>query len=674
MKPILLFIFVITFISSSAQIHTKYFPNNQSNETKKYTTLELKKITYNTNYQSIKEKKYDEKGAIKYGDVVPAKINNKSHGHWINDETWMLLIVSPEAKSIEVIIDNIVLPLGAEINVFDVNRKMIFGPIKNSNINKGLPIATDIMLGDSIFVQLSLDKDITNKNDVSFSIIKIIHGFKESVKPELKSAAYCEVDVECSTGEGWEFECDGVGKIYGNGWMGSCALLNNTALDYTPYILTAKHIIDSIGSASYASIRFNYKATECDGSIAATGITISSLSTKASNSASDLTLLESSVDLSDVTSITFLGWNRVPSPNSVVCLHHPDGDFMSISKESTTISTSSQIWVSVNDWDIGSIEPGSSGSPLFDHNKRVIATTSFINSPDYICTPDLESYHGKLSYFWSSISSYLDPCNTGAAFINSIKTTTALSSIVGNSVICEEGTTYQLNHVLGDATVTWEVSPTNLFDTPTSGTGSNPTLYANNNSTNGLGQLKFFIGCTTVTKNVWVGDPITPEITGNPFVDCTYSLFTDANMQSVTWSVYGPLQIVGPNQGYKCTVQGTGTGMGWVYATASNDCNPSVRDEFMVQVSCGLLLIFTPNPTSGETIVSIETDSQETTFDETAPWDLEVYSETQLLKTKQTNLRGQSAKIQTAGWQEGIYIVRVNYNDEILTGKLMVKR
>lgn len=94
----------------------------------------------------------------------------------------------------------------------------------------------------------------------------------------------------------------------------------------------------------------------------------------------------------------------------------------------------------------------------------------------------------------------------------------------------------------------------------------------------------------------------------------------------------------------------------------------------MVQVNCGLLLVFTPNPTNRETIVSIETDSQEKTFDETARWDLEVYSETQLLKTRQTGLRGQSAKIHTEGWQEGIYLVRVNYNGEIVTGKLLVKK
>jgi hypothetical protein len=85
-------------------------------------------------------------------------------------------------------------------------------------------------------------------------------------------------------------------------------------------------------------------------------------------------------------------------------------------------------------------------------------------------------------------------------------------------------------------------------------------------------------------------------------------------------------------------------------------------------------LLFSPNPATGETTLTIETNSSEKTFDETGQWDLEVYSELQQLKAKQTNLRGQSAKIQTAGWKEGVYLVRVNYNGEILTGKLVVKR
>ncbi len=46
---------------------------------------------------------------------------------------------------------------------------------------------------------------------------------------------------------------------------------------------------------------------------------------------------------------------------------------------------------------------------------------------------------------------------------------------------------------------------------------------------------------------------------------------------------------------------------------------------------------------------------------------------THRLKSRKTKLKGKSTTIQTAGWQEGVYIVRVKYKDEVLTGKLVVK-
>jgi hypothetical protein len=84
--------------------------------------------------------------------------------------------------------------------------------------------------------------------------------------------------------------------------------------------------------------------------------------------------------------------------------------------------------------------------------------------------------------------------------------------------------------------------------------------------------------------------------------------------------------------------------------------------------------LFTPNPANGETTLTIESKSKENIFDETVGWDLEVYSESQILKTKQTSLRGRNTRIQTNGWKDGVYIVRVNYKGEVLTGKLVVKR
>ncbi len=94
------------------------------------------------------------------------------------------------------------------------------------------------------------------------------------------------------------------------------------------------------------------------------------------------------------------------------------------------------------------------------------------------------------------------------------------------------------------------------------------------------------------------------------------------------------------------------------------------------------LLSISPNPTSGETTISIETApgektglepaSASSTFDD-EEWDMEIYTNAQTLKTKKTNLKGNSTSINTSGWKEGVYMVRINYNGEMLTGKLVVK-
>ena len=90
-----------------------------------------------------------------------------------------------------------------------------------------------------------------------------------------------------------------------------------------------------------------------------------------------------------------------------------------------------------------------------------------------------------------------------------------------------------------------------------------------------------------------------------------------------------------------------------------------------------MMLTLSPNPTTGETTLSIESASETSKskgFDYNAEWNMEVYSETMTLKEKKTKLKGKSTTIQTAGWTEGVYTVRVKYKDEILTGKLVVKR
>ncbi len=117
---------------------------------------------------------------------------------------------------------------------------------------------------------------------------------------------------------------------------------------------------------------------------------------------------------------------------------------------------------------------------------------------------------------------------------------------------------------------------------------------------------------------------------------------------------------------------------GNVMVDASTCCSScgSVRivSDYFGSGYCGqFLMVFSPNPTTDETTLSIESTSEEKVLDENEEWELEIYNNTQILKDKKTKIKGNQYKLKTSGWKEGIYFVRVKYKDEILQGKLIVK-
>ena len=77
---------------------------------------------------------------------------------------------------------------------------------------------------------------------------------------------------------------------------------------------------------------------------------------------------------------------------------------------------------------------------------------------------------------------------------------------------------------------------------------------------------------------------------------------------------------------------------------------------------------------TAQTTLSIEAAYEDIGFDENREWDLEVYDPLQMVKEIKTKLKGNTYKINTSGWKEGIYLVRVRYKDEVLLGKLAVGR
>jgi len=179
----------------------------------------------------------------------------------------------------------------------------------------------------------------------------------------------------------------------------------------------------------------------------------------------------------------------------------------------------------------------------------------------------------------------------------------------------------------------------------------------------------------------WVGAPALIGISGPTYGPIgqqqTYSVQLQSNLSSPTdyvWMITPSGGATITDWGNYCWVTFNSPGTYQLLVHAINNCNWSAPAMLYINASGGMFMSISPNPTSGEATLSIESNSEETTFDENAEWGMEVYSPTHSLKTKRYKLKGKSTKIQTHGWKEGVYVVRVKYKDEILTGKLVVKK
>ena len=105
-------------------------------------------------------------------------------------------------------------------------------------------------------------------------INKVMHNYRSTGNPsvqKINESDPCQVNVNCSpVGDSWQDEKRGVARIYcvtGNmgGWC-SGSLVNNTAQDCKPLMLTALHCGEnsSAGNMNQWKFYFGYEAPNCN--------------------------------------------------------------------------------------------------------------------------------------------------------------------------------------------------------------------------------------------------------------------------------------------------------------------------------------------------------------------------------------------------------------------------
>jgi hypothetical protein len=371
----------------------------------------------------------------------PMSLSPASSGTWENlpagGRVWRLRVRSADARWLVLGFRTFRPLTGARMHIYDRDLETILGPFTTGDIREHRQLWTPPIDGDEVVVELFWPEGLRGvAPDIVLSTVS--HGYKNAWYPEdelvaddagfdpsVAGSGSCNVDINCEPT--WHKERDGIIHLLfqGSSWC-SASLVNNTAEDCTHYVLTAAHCINTASEAAATGFRFNYEREGCSSG----GTTVSHVRTgsflRATRSTTDFTLLEMDDPIPAEWEAYFNGWSRANTPApEATCLHHPSGDDKKISFEFDPLILGVAYGPShwrVRDWDSGTTEGGSSGSPLFDTTNAVSDTPHIIgqlSGGQAACSNNSWDEYGRFDLSWtggastsSRLREWLDPLGT----------------------------------------------------------------------------------------------------------------------------------------------------------------------------------------------------------------------------------------------------------------------
>jgi len=376
-------------------------------------------------------------------------LTTANSGKWIvlenGDRLWMLEIESPGAMSLNITFSHFYIPDGSRLFIYSPDKHYKAGAFTSFNNKNHHHLGTVPIPGDKIILEYYEPASVAFAGVLE--IETVAHAYRDifTIAKDFEKgygdADDCNNDVVCPEAAAWEKQVRSVALItLGNGTrFCTGSLLNNVTNDGTPLFLTANHCTEGQTVSTMVFI-FNYQSDICDpdgqgndgsfdNSISGATILAHTNSPLPGNSTdpmdSDMALLLLSESPPEDYNVFYNGWDNSGNiPSNTTCIHHPEGDVKKITWDFDPPQISGYFdlggngggtthWRIVN-WDDGTTEAGSSGSPLFNENKRVIGQ---LHGGQASCSFNSNDYYGRLFHSFQFIAQWLDPNNTGATSI-----------------------------------------------------------------------------------------------------------------------------------------------------------------------------------------------------------------------------------------------------------------
>lgn len=408
--------------------------------------------------------------------------NFNNSGTWTDlangGKVWQLSLTCENALTVNLTFEDLILPEGDELYVFNPEKTFILGKFTSKHTYEG-QLGTELIPGETVIVEYyAAPQNSSATRDLTISTLT--HGYRTAAEFQAKafgSSGNCNMNAACPDGAPIQNEINSTIMLV-SGSNGFCtgAMINNTANDGTPYVLTANHCYSNPASWIF---RFNWQSSACNNPGSSPSfVSLSGGALRARRTPTDFCLVEITGGLINNTvplsyGTYFSGWdNSGAIPTSAVCVHHPSGDIKKISFDDDALVSANGMGSTEpnSQWELQwdrntTTEPGSSGSPLFDQNGRIIgqlwgggASCSNQTAPDW---------YGKLSISWDTdaaiskqLKHWLDPTNTGATTTDGFNPTAGVEELTSASINVFPNPNNGVFNVTMDEVFTTEVNVT----------------------------------------------------------------------------------------------------------------------------------------------------------------------------------------------------------------------
>lgn len=422
---------VLCTLSSKAQISHGGEPYNWGQPGMHQASLPALALTSLDRQALIAQEAQDNTG-FKYGVQRVASVDILAQGQWDvlpdDRERCRFAMYSPGAVMLSLQFDLFDLPQDAFLFVYNKDRSFYIGGFTEANEQAWGGLATSVVPGDSIIIELLLPVNaITNG---VLHLASITHGYKDifnfgeqgllrDYDPGYQSSP-CHNNTICPVASAWQDQKRSVAMFLrpdGAGCTGT--LMNNTAQDGTPYFYFANHCYQP--NEDQWVFYFNYESPTCVGSTGPTTTNISGSDYRAADYFDDFGLVELSSMPPANYGVYYAGWDRsTNTPTSGTVILHPLYDVKKIAfdNNASTNFTSvigTECWEQY--WESGITEAVGSGSPLFNQSKRVVGNMHDGGQTCPTATTAFTAF-GKMSESWDSgnpstrLRDWLDPANT----------------------------------------------------------------------------------------------------------------------------------------------------------------------------------------------------------------------------------------------------------------------